>query len=202
MNANAPKAVLFDMDGVLVDSFPMWLHTMNEVAAMLGCPPIPEDALRAAFGQGVEDDLRTFYAGCTRAQLEDAYAQTLPRHAHRIAVNPTAPAALEALAARGIPRAVVTNTQAGAVPGLLTQVGLASHFDAVLGITPAVAAKPAPDLLLAACAHLGVDAAEALMVGDSIYDRDAATAAGTPYLHYEVRRGDDLLAALAPALCL
>ena len=196
----SPRAVLFDMDGVLVDSFEMWLHAMNDAARELGHPAIAREALDAVFGQGVEEDLETFYPGTTRAVLEAAYAQAIPRHEHRLQANPQAPAVLAELRTRGIPTAVVTNTQADAVQGLLAHAGLAGRFDVVLGIAAGMPGKPAPDLLLAACKALDVVPAEALMVGDSPYDRQAAEAAGSPYLHYELRRGDDLRAALEAAL--
>lgn len=196
----AVRAVLFDMDGVLVDSFEMWLHAMNDVAAELGHPPIERDAFEGAFGQGVEDDLRTFYRGSTRAAVERAQALALPRHAHRLQGNPAAGEVLAWLAAQGIARAVVTNTQHDAVDGLLHHAGLAGRFDAVLGVSSAIAGKPAPDLLLRACDTLGVAPTEAVMVGDTTYDAEAAAAAGTAYVHYELRRGDDLRAALAEAL--
>lgn len=195
-----PRAVLFDMDGVLVDSFTMWLHAMNDVAAELGHPPIEPAAFEAAFGQGVEDDLRTFYQGSTRVEVEAAQARALPRHAHRLQANPAAREVLVWLAERGLARAVVTNTQHDAVDGLLAHAGLAGAFDVVIGVSATVRGKPAPDLLLRACDALAVDPADALMVGDTSYDRGAAEAARTAYVHYELRRGDDLAATLQAAL--
>ena len=190
------RAVLFDMDGVLVDSFAMWFHAMNEVAVELACPPITEGALRASFGQGVEEDLRTFYRGIAREALTAAYQRAVARNVRYMTANPHAAEALQTLARRGIGRAVVTNTQASAVPSVLDACGLRPHFDFVFGVTDDIREKPAPDLLLAACDALGVRPAEALMVGDSSYDAQAARAAGVPYLHYELRSGADLRAAL------
>jgi phosphoglycolate phosphatase/AHBA synthesis associated protein len=188
--------VLFDMDGVLVDSFEMWFHAMNEVAADLGVAPIPRPALEAAFGQGIEDDLRGFFAGCRRADLERAYEATLPRHAHRMTVNPRAAEVLADLGARGLGRAIVTNTGQDAVPPLLARLGLDAHVDVVVGAHAGLSEKPAPDMVLAACEALDVTPAEARFVGDSDYDRRAADAAGVSFLHYEMRSGADLAAAL------
>lgn len=191
------QAVLFDMDGVLVDSFEMWFHAMNEVAVELDCPAISREAIAAVFGQGIDEDLRTFFRGVARETLTAAYQRAVTRNVHRMEVNPGARAALDDLARRGVGRAIVTNTQASAVPAVLAACGLADHFEAVIGVVAELREKPAPDMLFAACAALGVAPDDALMVGDSGYDAGAAHAAGIAYLHYEMRSGTDLVGALA-----
>ena len=190
------RAVLFDMDGVLVDSFWTWFHTMNEVAAAFACPAIPEDRFAAAYGQGIEEDLRVFYPGRSRDELTAAYARTLPRHAAHLRANPEARDVLTWLGARGIGRAVVTNAQVDAIPGMLAAVDLEGCFDVVSGSRPGLAEKPAPDLLLDALGRLGVAPGEALMVGDTAYDEAAAAAAGVAYRPYVLRSGASLSRSL------
>lgn len=190
------RAILFDMDGVLIDSFLMWLHVMNDVARESGHPEISEAALAEAYGQGIEEDLRVYYPRLTRDALTAAYARTFPRHAHRIEINPQAHQVLAWLAEHGIGRAVVTNSQSDALDDLLASVGLRGSFDAVVGSREGLAEKPAPDLLLHALAALDVRPSDALMVGDTAYDRVAAEAAGVAYRHYVLRSGESLASSL------
>lgn len=184
-----PKAVLFDMDGVLIDSFGIWLEVVNEAARALGHPAIDEPRLRAAFGQGLEEDVRLFYPGATVETVRAAFATAMPRHLHAVRVDPEAIRVLEALAARGIRRAVVTNTQDDLAGGLLAAAGLDGHVDHVSALVPGRREKPAPDLVLAALEACNVRAVEAAMVGDTAYDAQAAAAAGVPFLHH--RMGHD-----------
>ncbi len=51
------RAVLFDLDGVLVDSYEVWFPLLNACARELGCPAIDRDRFRDAWGQGVQEDL-------------------------------------------------------------------------------------------------------------------------------------------------
>lgn len=192
------RAVLFDMDGVLIDSFEMWFETMNAVARRFEAPAISREALRAAFGQGVEEDVRTFYRGVDIPTLNAAYDEEMPQFVDRIRPNPTAPAALAALEQRGIARAVVTNTQRSVVDGILTRCGLRSGIDHISAVAPGLREKPHPDLLRHALDHFDVPREAALMVGDTeVYDGAAARAAGVPFLFYDLRDGTDLAKALA-----
>ncbi len=190
------RAVLFDMDGVLVDSFATWLAVLHEVAAELGTPPVSEEQLRLAFGQGVDEDTRTFFPGTTPDQLRTLYDACFPQHVDRMVANPKALGVLRDLGARGIGRAVVTNTQTSLTEQILAGCGLRAEVDLISAAEPGVPEKPEPDMLLRACTALGVAPSEALMVGDTEYDELAARAAGTPFLHYDLRQGEDLEAAI------
>jgi phosphoglycolate phosphatase len=111
-------------------------------------------------------------------------------------VNPEAAATLESLAGRDVARACVTNTQEGLAREVLRAAGLLPHVDVLVGVLRGRQEKPAPDLLLLAAAKLGVPPRRTLMVGDSRYDAEAATAARVPFLHYDQRTGASLLAAV------
>ena len=111
-------------------------------------------------------------------------------------VNPEARRTLEGLRAQGLKCAIVTNTQASLAGLVLETVGLAAHVDACVAVVAGLREKPAPDLLQRALYLLEVAPAQALMVGDTDYDAQAAQAAGTPFLRYEIRRGASLWSAL------
>jgi HAD superfamily hydrolase (TIGR01509 family) len=187
-------AVLFDFDGVLVDSFDAWLAVVNEVADRFGCPRLSRERMHEVFGQGIEEDARLLYPGRTAAEIRRAYDDAMPRHLARVAVNPTAPPALERLRAAGVRRAVVSNTQDTLLDATLRITGLDGQVDAWVGVGGDVREKPHPDLLLAALRRLGVPPDRALMVGDTRYDEEAAAAAGTAFLRYVFSGGLDLAA--------
>lgn len=200
MAAPALAAVFFDLDGVLVDSFHVWLEVVNAARVRYGHPPIAEAQLARIFGQGIGDDLQNLYPGQTRAEVLAAYDEAMPRALPRMRLNPEAVPALQGLRARGLARAVVTNTQASLAGTVLATMGLAPHLETHVAVAPGLREKPAPDLLLAALERLRLAPAQVLMVGDTDYDAQAARAAGTAFLRYEIRSGASLLRALEARL--
>jgi phosphoglycolate phosphatase/AHBA synthesis associated protein len=126
--------------------------------------------------------VRVFGLRCTPAELDAFYLEHLPRHATEVWVNPDARGLLEALSARGLRRALVTNTVSALAHSLLDAAHLLPFFE-VLACADLVAhAKPAPDLVLYALGKLGVEPGAAWMVGDSRFDRGAAGAAGVRFV--------------------
>jgi HAD superfamily hydrolase (TIGR01509 family) len=196
----AAQAVLFDLDGVLVDSFRVWLAVVNAARKRFGHPVLAAGDLKPIFGQGVSDDMRNLYPGRSRAEILGAYDDAMPASIREMEVNPEAVPVLRALGARGIRRAVVTNTQQSLARLALTTVGFLPHLDAWTGVTAGLREKPAPDLLLHVLERLRLPPGRALMVGDTDYDARAAAAAGVPFLRYEIRTGARLAEALAGAL--
>ncbi len=194
------RAVLFDLDGVLIDSYEAWFHVVNATVAELGKPAVSRDRFRSIWGQGISADLKNLYPGCTREQVEAVYVRAMGLQTGSIRVNPEARTVLDELRRRGIRRACVTNTQLGLARAVLTASGLADGFDDVQGVRVGIREKPEPDLLLAAMAALGVTAESSLMVGDSRYDEEGAAAARVRFLHYDLKSGSSLSSAIASAM--
>ena len=190
-----PTAVLFDLDGVLVDSYEAWFQTVRGTARGFGLPDIPRERFAGTWGQGISADLDLF-PGRTYDEVAAAYEREMPAQHATVVVNPEARVTLLALRARGIPRACVTNTQVVLARAVLIAANLLDAFDDVQGARPSVREKPHPDLLLAALATLGHPPGGALMVGDSRFDEEGAAAARVPFLHYDLREGKSLGAAV------
>ena len=181
-----PRAVLFDMDGVLVKSFEMWFRAVELAGVRFRGRPITRAEFAPTFGQGTAADVSAFGLRCTPAELDRFYEAEFLEHRDALWVNPEAGPLLELLAARGVQRALVTNTVAPIVRELLPLTGF-GHLLTSLATADRVAhAKPAPDLVLLACADLGVRPAEAWMVGDSRFDRQAAQTAGVRFVGLEL----------------
>ncbi|RMG20398.1 MAG: HAD family hydrolase [Deltaproteobacteria bacterium] len=195
------RGVLFDLDGVLLRSEGAWYRVVNAAAQAFGCPPVDRPRFEASFGQGVAADAATFFPGRSEAEIAAYYERHFAAHLGHVKVEPGAPALLSALARRGIPAAVVTNTPPRLARLLVAHARLEIPDERIFGAGGARREKPAPDLLLAACEALGLVPREALMVGDSPFDAHAAEAAGVPFLGYRMPGGlehlEDLLGHLA-----
>jgi HAD superfamily hydrolase (TIGR01509 family) len=195
------RAVLFDMDGVLLKSEEAWAHVVAAAGERFRGSPVTLEEFQPTFGQGTEADVRVFGLRCTPAELDRFYIEHFPRYAEHVWVNPEARGLLETLGARGLGRAVVTNTVSPLATPLLEAARLAGCFECKACADLVPRSKPAPDLVLYALEKLGVAAGEALMVGDSRYDRGAAGAAGVRFVGLGLD-GDARIEGLSELLAL
>lgn len=178
----APRAVLFDMDGVLVKSEEVWFRVVEAAGVKFRGRAITREEFFPTFGQGTAADIPVFGLSCTTEALDAFYASEFVKHLDAIWVNPDAAPLLESLAARGIARAVVTNTVGPLAAAIIGKSGLGDWLPVMATADRVKEAKPAPDLVLLACRELGVDTGAAWMVGDSKFDRGAAGAAGVRFV--------------------
>lgn len=192
------RGILFDLDGVLVDSREVWYQVMQAAARHFGHPEIPRQTFLDTFGQGVDADIRLFFPGTGYRELDAFYDLHFQDYLEHFLVNPSAQGVLEALRARGLARVIVTNTSGPLARDILTWTKL--EPDRLLGSTDVARPKPAPDLLLKAMEWLDMQTHEVLMVGDSEFDRDAAREAGVRFLGYGGIEGDVTLGSLEDLL--
>jgi len=176
------KAVLFDLDGTL-------LNTLDDLAASvafamrsMGLAPRTRDEVRAFVGNGARVlCVKCLGEGADEAQVAELQAR-FQAHYREHLQDVTAPypgivGMLEALKRRGIRRGVVSN-KFSAASKAVCEAYFGDLIEAVVGEEPGVRRKPAPDSLLAAMNRLGTEAGECVMVGDSPQDIEAACAAG------------------------
>ncbi len=193
------RAVLFDLDGVLIDSFEVWFHLLAGIAAEFGYPDISREVFRDGSGQGIDADVRRFFPRHTVPELEQIYAERFPAHLEHLAVTEEVPALFAALRRRALGSAVITNTPAEIARTLVERAGATP--DVLVGGTDVAHPKPAPDMVIQACLRLGVAPGSAWVVGDTIYDRDAARAAGAHFAGLGIE-GEVTLARLGDLLPL
>lgn len=182
-----PRAVLFDLDGTLVDTAPDLGYAANRVRADAGLAPLPvadyrpvasagaRGLLKVAFG--IDPDHADFPA--RRESFLAHYRTHLARESRPFDGVERALAAFEQ---RGIAWGVVTNKPQWLTDPLMVALGLAGRSAVTIGAQDGLKPKPAPDALLMACAALGLKAADCVYVGDDRRDIDAARAAGMPVL--------------------
>lgn len=177
-------ALLFDLDGVLVETYQVWFALINAFARERGFPAISAEAMERAWGQGVDADARTFFAGTPVAELEEFYNRRFLDHLEELTVMPGAARVHRRLRVAGIATAVVTNTPAPLAKTLLERAGVEPLV--LVGGTDVPRPKPAPDIVLRACELLEVAVGEAALVGDSEFDRQAAAAAGSRFIGFRL----------------
>ncbi len=176
----------FDLDGTLVDSVADLTAAVNHALAEIGRPPLAIDQVRPMIGGGSRVMLqRALVATGGDERLDNLLPILLDFYAAHI-VDHTRPfagvvTALDHLQSLGVTLAVVTNKREQLSIALLTALGLADRFACIIGgdTSGLTATKPdrAPiDLMLRRCPT----SRPAAFVGDSIYDVDAARAAGIP----------------------
>ena len=170
-------AVLFDLDGVLVDSREVWFHLVNDAARSFGHPPLDRDAFARIWGQGVHEDARMLNRSVE--EVEAFFDAHFMDHRSHLSVDPDARGVLESLRNAGVHSALITNTPSPLAREILACVDLELHV--IVGGTDVSKPKPAPEMVECALRRLEVSAARAWVVGDSRYDRDAARAAGVRF---------------------
>jgi phosphoglycolate phosphatase len=160
----------------LIDSFEVWFHLLNATSRVFGGSEITRRAMRDGWGQGISADVERWFPHKTVAETEAHYHAHFMDHATHLRVDPDARAITTELRRRGFAQALITNTPSPLAREILAQARL--ELDDAVGGTDVPNAKPAPDMVREACRRLGVTPAEAIVVGDSRYDLEAARGAG------------------------
>jgi len=183
------RALLIDLDGTLLESGPDLARAMNRTLVERGLAALHLPQVVSFIGRGLGHLLsQSLRVALQREPTQAEIDALLPRfEAHYEDLlafdSPPYPGVVEGLDALregGFALACVTNKHARFTLPLLDKTGLAPFFDLVVSGDTCARKKPHPDMLLHACAHLDVMPAEALMVGDSSNDVEAARAAGCP----------------------
>ena len=191
-----PKAIVFDVDGVLVDSEPLHLWAWEQVMARYGID-VPEGDLDRFIGLPCTELLRD-YQSRVGDRLPDAAwdeKQALFNDVMltRLQPMPDAGTVMKALYRRGVPLAVASNSPSGRVKEMLAAIGVWSYVSAAAGIDEVETGKPAPDVYLLACRRLGVDPRQCLAVDDSPTGVAAAAAAGMTVWGYAHNFSEEVL---------
>ena len=174
-----PRAVLFDLDGTLIDSVPLILSSMRH--AFEGHPNPPGVAEWVALIGTPLDAMIRRWAGdeADVERVKERYKEhQWAHHDAMVHAFPGVPAMLEALAARGVRMAVVTSKLEPSARRSLDFLGLSRHFELVVGLEATGRHKPDPAPVTHAVERLGARPGEAAFVGDSPHDVLAGNAAG------------------------
>lgn len=177
----APAAVLWDMDGTLIDSEPYWIANETGIAAEHGAPWTEEQALQMV-GRPITDTGKALSALGVPGTPDDIADELVRRMAHLIRTEgppwrPGARELLDALRAAGIPCALVTMSYREMAQAVLDTLPEGT-FEAVVTGDEVTHGKPHPEPYLTAARMLGVDVRECVAIEDSVPGVESAEAAG------------------------
>lgn len=179
-------AIIFDLDGTLIDSAPDIHLSANKVFEGKGLQGFPFEVVKGFIGNGVGVLIARLLAsrgmeaaGALHAEMVRDFVNIYEEAVDLTVLYPNVPATLHALATAGHRLAICTNKPVGPARAVLRHFGLAPHFAALIGGDSLAVRKPDPAPLHAAIASLG--GGPALFVGDSEVDAETAHAAGVPF---------------------
>ena len=182
------RAVLVDLDGTLLETAPDLALAANLMRAEFGLPELAVARVAQFVGKGTDRLVHRALTDDLNGALDEARfarAKASFESHYRVAngtrslVFDQVPEALDALRGAGLRLACVTNKPAEFTLPLLERTGLLARLDTAVAGDHVARRKPHPDVILEACARLGVAPAEALLIGDSANDVQAAHAAGS-----------------------
>ncbi len=188
----APHALVFDLDGTLIDSAPDLLAALNRVLAADGLPPVGLADIKRMVGDGAAMLVKRGFARVGRmlegAALADRTARYVATYEAVVAdltrPYPGVPETLALLAGEGYRLGICTNKPAGPARAVLAALGLLDFFATVQGGDSGPVRKPDPGHLHAVLAALAAPAGAAVMIGDSPVDMATARAAGVPVIAF------------------
>lgn len=175
-----PRAVLFDLDGTLIDTVELILTSYRHTVQVHGLEPVPDEVWLEGLGIPLRVQFTRFTSDPDQLQ---ALVTTYRDHNHihhdlLVAEYPGVREGVGELHGAGMKLAVVTSKMHGGLERGLRVAGLDGFFDVLIGADDVRNPKPHPEPVLMALDRLGVSASEAVFVGDSPHDMASGRAAG------------------------
>ncbi len=173
------RAVLFDLDGTLIDSYAAITASVNHVLQHYGRPPMTEDKVRSLVGHGLEQLMETIVPNVDPDEAAQVYRAHHPSvMGSHTRLLPGVEEGLKALRGAGIRLGVCSNKPSYFTRALLKILAIELYFDTVFGPDDVGVAKPDPTMLLTALEKMGVPPEQALYVGDMDVDIETGRNAG------------------------
>lgn len=169
-----PLAILFDMDGVLIDSFRAWLQALNTSLKKFNLDEVNEQEFKEKFwGHDLNDNLKRLNLD---KKVGDFCISIFGNFVDKIEIFPETKMVLEKL--NSFKKGLITNTPRGCISKVLRQFNLAKYFDVVVTSDEVKMGKPSPEMILKACHAFQIEPSDALLVGDTESDVLAGKKAG------------------------
>jgi len=169
-----PGAILFDMDGVLVDSRDSWRASLNAALTVHNYREITnEEFIEKYWGY---DLYATFDKMGLDRKIVTTCNELYREHLDKVTMYPDVKFTLQKL--KDYKKGIITNTPRNRAIQIIKNFKLGRYFDTIVTSDDVDRGKPSPDIVLKACKNLGVEPVDAVTVGDTGSDVEAGKAAG------------------------
>jgi len=190
------KAILFDMDGVLIDSFYAWYHLFNASLNHFGMNQISEEEFKQnVWGGSIERDVKYYFKKQSVSELASYYFSNFSKFTKHSKIFPDTTPVLSELSKKNIPIGLVTNTFRKEAELLLRRFGIRNYFKVVVAGDDVKHGKPEPEMMLKACLEFGVNPKETILVGDTKNDILSGRSAGCFVVGFKIE-GDKTINSL------
>ncbi|MBU0628946.1 MAG: HAD family hydrolase [Nanoarchaeota archaeon] len=190
------KAVLFDMDGVLIDSHNAWFTRFNAALEHFGFKKINmEEFDMHIWAINFAETVSRYFPGKTIDEVRKFYFDNFEKFVDLVKKMPHAEEALKIIKQKSLKLGVASNTQSNIVKEVLKRHNLIKYFDHIIGGEMVKKGKPDPEIILLGLSKMKMKPDEILFIGDTIYDKQAAEAAKVKFIGYKTDgdfRVDDL----------
>ena len=183
------RAVLFDLDGVLIDSYRAWFHQFQAALLHFGYAPLSEAEFREHWGQSTDHDVETFMPERTTIEVKKYFFDHYREYVGYLRLQPDAKRILRFVKRQDLLVGCVTNSHSPIVTQTLAHFRLSEYFETVVTADDVQHPKPAPAMIRQACTHLGVRPEQTLFIGDTLADVQAAHSAGCVFVGYGIDSG-------------
>lgn len=181
------KAIIFDLDGVIIDSLDAWVNVFNNARQYYKLPKITKkEFVDKIWGGTIERDIKIYFKGKTIKEISKHYFSNMGKFKANTKLSPNVKEILRKIKNKNIKLGLVTNTYKKPTLEILGYHKIKDFFNAVVGGDGVKQGKPAPDSLLEVCKRLNVKPEEAILVGDTKNDFGAAKNANMFFIGYKI----------------
>lgn len=185
------KAVLFDMDGVIVDSFEAWFKLFNLTRKHFGLKEITKEVFTDdVWGGPIERDAKIYFGKRSVKEIIRFYFDNFGKFFGDMKLFPNASFVLEELRKKGKRIGLVTNTPKKQAYSLLEHLNLKKYFDAIVCGDEVSRGKPEPDIMILACERLNINTKDSVLIGDTKADMVAGKKAKCHTVGFRINNGD------------
>ena len=178
-NLHDLQAVLFDMDGTLVDHFETIYRCYKYASENLGKTAPTYDAVKRAVGASMPVTIRNFFADTELEAAMRLWKEKFEEiHLEGVVLLPGARALIQAVTQHGMKAAVFTNKSGVHTRNIIESLGLSDSFSLILGAHDTNYRKPEPELSSIALDRLNAKPEQAILIGDSPFDIESAHCVG------------------------
>lgn len=170
----SPQALLFDMDGVLVDSLDSWWKSLNDALRKFKHKTISKDQfIEEYWGFSLQENLEKLEIEMKNQEFCNYFYK---KYVDNVKLFSDTKYILRKL--ESFPKAIITNTPAKCTKQILEKFDIKHYFDVVITSDQIKEGKPNPEMVFKACEKLGVDVKQVVLIGDTKNDVKAGRAAG------------------------